>query len=600
MIQPVLNYKWLLTFLFLMGITGCGSTGKIKNDHREAVYAEQLFQRGELKEAAKAFLQLADEHSADRAYYRLRAAETLRESGNLEAASKVLSSIKSRQLSQEETVRMKLILAEGLLSRHRPEPDLAIDVLSFSEKNLPASLQIRTLELRARAYQAQAEHIASARTRLVLNSLLKGNDRLDNEAQILGVLAQNNAEELRSNLTELSENDPLRPWLERALRKKGETTLHPGKPVGTQLPGQQMRREGYKAVRQVALLLPAENSLKLIAQSIRDGFFMAQSLDPSESKPEIRVYEVGSSPEEVVNAYQQAAAEGADRVVGPVTRKGVSAIFSQKKLPVPTLALNHSESDKSPPSGNAEFGLLPETEAMQAADYMRDRGILRAVAITATDEWAERAALAFRTQFERGGGTVAGEARLKEGEINFSATIRQALAGMPAGRKGGNAKADKTFDENGLFISMRPQQARLLLPQLKIAGYSALPIFATSHIYSGTPNAALDRDMNGVYFCDAPWLFDATPGLPKRAEIVLTMASARGGNGARLFAFGMDAYALLPYLDWLEHHRDAYLPGATGQLLQDSSGRIRRQLIWAQFVDGVAHPVDELKITSSE
>ena len=69
------------------------------------------------------------------------------------------------------------------------------------------------------------------------------------------------------------------------------------------------------------------------------------------------------------------------------------------------------------------------------------------------------------------------------------------------------------------------------------------------------------------------------------------IASANGA-GARLFAFGMDAYALLPYLDWLIAHPDAYLYGATGELTADSFGRIHRAVGWARFSNGIAQPVE--------
>ena len=112
-------------------------------------------------------------------------------------------------------------------------------------------------------------------------------------------------------------------------------------------------------------------------------------------------------------------------------------------------------------------------------------------------------------------------------------------------------------------------------------------MFATSHVYSGARNPGLDRDLDGIEFCDLPWLFDAAPGMPSRNELGTSLPSTAGA-GARLFAFGMDAYRLLPYLDWLQLHRDAYLPGATGQLALDDFGRVRRLLVWATFSNGVA------------
>ncbi len=53
----------------------------------------------------------------------------------------------------------------------------------------------------------------------------------------------------------------------------------------------------------------------------------------------------------------------------------------------------------------------------------------------------------------------------------------------------------------------------------------------------------------------------------------------------------MDAWGLVPYIDWMRGHPGSYLPGATGQLVADEFGRVRRVLIWARFADGVARPV---------
>jgi outer membrane PBP1 activator LpoA protein len=244
--------------------------------------------------------------------------------------------------------------------------------------------------------------------------------------------------------------------------------------------------------------------------------------------------------------------------------------------------LNQADNGATPPPGSVAFGLLPDTEGAQAAERMASLGIKEAAVIAATDDWAERAALAFRAQFESLGGAVVGEARLKEGEVNYSGVIRQAVG------------AFATASNAAVFISMRPQQARLLMPQLKLAGVT-VPVLASSHVYSGTLNAGLDRDLDGLEFCDAPWLFDASAGLPPRDQIVRGIESARG-TGARLFALGFDAYALMPYMDWLGTHPDSYLPGATGQLASDTFGRVHRVLTWARFENGVARPVSGLTL----
>src|SRR5262249_5865554 len=153
---------------------------------------------------------------------------------------------------------------------------------------------------------------------------------------------------------------------------------------------------------------------------------------------------------------------------------------------------------------------------------------------------------AFRAQFESQNGRVQGEARVQTSDVNYSTIIREAMAGLAPNKSaapapGLAAEAGGAHESDvGIFISMRPQQARLLLPQLKLAGHAELPVFATSHVYTGNVNPGMDRDLDGVEFCDAPWLFDAALGLPKYTDIARVLDSARGA-GARLFAMGLDA-----------------------------------------------------------
>jgi outer membrane PBP1 activator LpoA protein len=341
--------------------------------------------------------------------------------------------------------------------------------------------------------------------------------------------------------------------------------------------GDALQTEGYLPVHHIALLLPLNAQYASVAQSVRDGFMTAYFSDARERRPELRIYDSGKNPADAVAAYNQAVADGADHVIGPLQRESVGELFHQP-LKIPVLALNHPDTGEVPPPGSAEFGLLPDAEGAQVAERMRARGIARAAIFAATADWAERAARAFRAQFEAAGGVVVGETRLADKDVNFSTSILQATGALGDGADG------------GVFISMRPQQARLLLPQLMIANVHS-PVYATSHVYAGDTNAALDRDLDGVEFCDVPWLFGPVPGRPNRDAVAARIDSANG-LGSRLFAFGMDAYALLPYMDWLLAHPDSYLNGATGELTADGFGRIHRLVGWARFRNGVALPID--------
>jgi len=590
-VSSVRSIKYLVPLLTLL-LAACATNDvAVRSGTSAGNHAEQLASDGELDAAAQEFLALADgSNGADSAHYRLRAAEVLRETGDLDAAAQAIEAIRRKRLSGDEPLRLDLIDAEVALKRG--DAQRASALLAASEESIPPGLRVRVLELRARAAAASGDRFAAARIRAQLDSELGGHDRDTNREQIIETLGALDDASLKARAGSLRPDDSLLPWIEQALRLRGQTlprdVPRPQRPVGTLIPDSSngMQREGFNEVRQVAVILPLSGQVAGVSQSILDGFFAAYFSDDSGARPLLRTYDAGKTPQDAIAAYQQAVADGAGFVVGPLLREAVGELFRQS-LPVRVLALNHPDTGEVPPAGSAEFGLLPDAEGAQAAERMLDLGILQAAIIAADTDWAERATRAFRAQFEARGGTISGEARVREGEFNYRTAILQAaqkIADVSAPEGTGRIAQPGT----GIFISMRPQQARLLLPQLKLGGINA-PVFATSHVNSGEVNPSLDRDLDGVEFCDATWLFSPVPGRPDRNEISRDLSSA-SGLGARLFAFGMDAYALLPFMDWLLAHPDTYLDGASGQLAVDSFGRIHRLLAWARFSDGVARP----------
>lgn len=579
--RPSLRLACALLLCLLLDACATMS-GPVVESSADADHAEQLYSQGNFDPSAAAFLELAQTHGGDEAaHYRLRAGEALRERGDLDGAARALAGVRHRRLHGDEPLRLDLLDAEIALTHG--DAANAQTLLAIDDGDLPTNLHPRVLELRARADLASGDAFASARTRASLDRHISGADREQNRKQILDTLATIDTGALKTRIDALPATDALRPWVEQALRAKGQPLARamprPSHPVGTLQAAADgtLEAQGYKTLKHVALLLPLNAQLATVSQSIRDGFLSAYFADKVERRPEIRIYDSGKTPADAIAAYNVAVVDGADHVVGPLQRESVGDLFHQS-LTARVLALNHPDTGEVPPPGSAEFGLLPDSEGAQVAEHMRDRGITRAAVISADADWAERAARAFRVQFEAAGGSVVGATRLRDNEVNYATSIVQATASLGTGA------------DVGVFITMRPQQARLLLPQLKIAQVEA-PVFATSHVYAGDSNASPDRDLEGVEFCDAPWLFGPIPGLPDHNEVARQIASANG-VGARLFAFGMDAYALLPYMDWLLTHPESYLNGATGELTADGFGRIHRLAGWARFQNGIALPID--------
>jgi outer membrane PBP1 activator LpoA protein len=558
--------------------------------------AEALARQGQYVQAAQAYLALADQSRGHADSYRLQAAEAWREEGQLERAAPILTSIKRQHLTGDEPLRLDLMQAELALGQH--DAATALRLTTQPNVTVPAALQLRLLELRARAMTASGDHWGAASTRVQMDDQLSGLDHTQNRQQILDALNKLGVEPLKQRAAAMKPGDRMLPWVNEALAQLGIVVAQPQpelqQPVGTLLPGADANvREGYKVPAQVALLLPSDGNYAAASASIREGFFAAY-LDAGRNhapRPSVRVYDSKGTADGAIKAYQQAVSDGAKLVVGPLTRGEVAAVFGQAQLPVPLLALNHPDDKQLPASDTSEFGLLPESEGAQAADHMVERGLRQAYVLISNDDFAQRAAGAFKAELAARGGQLTGIATLPVGATNYA----DAIAGLhlPASTSTSPAATDaattNATSDTGIFISMRPTQARLLLPQLRIAQI-ATPVFATSHVYEGSDDASANHDLDGVEFCDAPWLFDAQPSLPNHDEIAAQLPAARG-SAARLFAFGMDAWNLVPYLEWLRAHPGSYVPGASGQLTADQFGRVRRVLIWAQFQNGLARPL---------
>jgi len=573
-----------LGLLLSTGLAGCVTQGGV-TPHGPAAptgeatqAAQALYTKGQFDEAAQAYVALASQDPDHRDYYTLLAGEAYRQEGALDRAATAIADIRRSRLEGEDALRFDALRAEIALKNN--DPATALSLVGKPSGRVSPQISQRLAELRARAQAAANDPWSAAETRVELDGQLQGLDREQNRKEIMGLLTGLGAQPLTERAAAMPVNDPLKPWVTEAQAQLGGASHAPAvldQAVGT-VTGDKGVREGYKVPTKVALLLPLTGPLAGAGAAIRDGFF-ASYIDAAHTdapRPEVAVYDSGSDAAHAVAAYDKAVAEGARFVVGPLNRDGVSAIFAKGALPAPMLTLNYPNDGKNlPPSGANEFGLLPETEGAQVADHMADRGIRTATTIVSTDDFARRAGNAFRAEWQARGGTLAAQVTLDSGSIDFASQLSEPVGQDPA--------------TSGVFISMKPQQARLLVPQLHLAK-NMLPIFATSHVYGGSDDAAVDRDLEGVEFSDAPWLFDAQPGLPRRADLVGSIPATRGVS-ARLFAFGMDAWGLMPYIDWMRGHPGSYLPGATGQLVADEFGRVRRVLIWARFADGVARPV---------
>ncbi|WP_223619726.1 penicillin-binding protein activator [Lysobacter sp. ESA13C] len=413
---------------------------------------------------------------------------------------------------------------------------------------------------------AQAAHLARN------NASLSGAARTENEQQIERLLSQLDNAALAREADAVPVGDPLYNYLGRLLMQRGlplprpfdQTSNWSFSGAGQRPPAES---DGYRPPVKLAVLLPLTGALATASAPVRDGL-LAGYYGESRRRPEIVFYDTSGTAGGTLAAYDKAAAAGNDFVIGPLGRDEVSALFGKTALPVPVLALNRG--NVAPPSGNVSFSLTPEDEGIAAADYLLERKVVRVLAIGGGDEGQRRAIAALKERLAARGAQV-------------TDTVGEGTADLaPFVAKEGGVDA--------VFLATKGSAARTLIPKLALVGLADKPRVATSQLLSGTGKPDQDRVLDGIAFPSESWTSGGVRGLPPAVGAAATLPTARG-PGARLFAFGYDAWLLSAYLERLATRSDAFVSGATGVLRIDGFGTVLRTPAWSTFSSGVAVPL---------
>jgi outer membrane PBP1 activator LpoA protein len=189
---------------------------------------------------------------------------------------------------------------------------------------------------------------------------------------------------------------------------------------------------------------------------------------------------------------------------------------------------------------------------------------------------------AFAEEFAAAGGRIVEQADYVPSTADFNEILRRLL--RTTGQRGSAPRPDAQF----IFVAAQPVHGRLIRTQLRFNYASALPMYSTSDVYD--PNSPGNVDLDGVIFPDMPWVLDPQGASAAARDTAERVFPGRGGQLARLYAFGYDAYRLVHELPRMRSGRVGPLPGATGRLAVDAQGRVRRELEWAQIVGGRVAP----------
>ena len=541
----------------------------------------------------------------------------------------LLQQIQLRPLTPQQVNWWAMNQAEVSLAL--ADPDSAWSALQQIDRQslayAPLQAQIRHGLLRAQYFEARGDFFIAARERDFLSGILEDEQYTQNHEQIWHDLMQLPPDELADRVatqTKGAGGFQFSQWVALAsIAKDPSLTLnqhlqalqswrqrHPSHPAATELPGGLSLLEDLarKQPKHIALLLPLSGKLANSGKAVRDGFMAAyfQATQKADTVPTITMIDTAKA-STMDDAYANAIALGAELVIGPLSKDNVRALAQAESLPLPTLALNYSDqvqSVKETPDDFYQFGLAAEDEAVLIAERAYLEGHRRALALTPDTEWGERIYTAFEKRWLALGGEIAEHNRygkLKDYNpvikslLNVDDSQRRFRTIRSLLRTPAEFEPRRRQDVDWVFMVSLPKQGRQIRPMFDFNFAANIPVYSTSHIFSGVPQPKRDADLNGIRFTDIPWL--VTPG-PIRQQVEQAQPKAKGPY-ARLYAMGADAFRLYPRLQQLAAFPNSQIFGFTGDLGLDQSARIHRKTRFAIFRRGTPKPFPLIRQSES-
>ena len=617
-------YRLIILLSLSMLLYGCGpattrtSTDEAQINQEQEAY--NLTNAGNFSEAAEIYLQLSKTNKNKEVYFKLKAAEAYVDGGNIEHAQNILDSINEKKLSDQDKIIKAVIHA--WIALYENKPDQVIELLTDkTTSETPVDTIRKFHEVRALAYEQNLRFQDVINERVLLATYLDTTDKeSENYDLVWSAALKLDVETLNTYRESAPEN--VRSWLELAIINKtiqGNTTNleaaintwsqnYPAHPAQYKIIPDIIAHsiQTFLIPQNIALLLPRNPALRNASNAIQEGF-MAAWYEQEIDRPVIKIY--NASEQNILETYKLAVDEGAEFIVGPLEKETIATLVENNAITVKTMVLNQYESNSnSAPDGLnpnpllIQFGLSPEDEARQVAERVWFEGLANVLVISPATSWGERIYNAFQSAWEQLGGRNLEHIRLGEDSQEYSAAIEQLLNIDNSEQRSKILKAKlnrklhyeprRRQDADFIFIAANPVIGRQLMPHLRYYRAEDLDVYSISNIYTGNSNTRADSDMNNLIFPDMPWIVDPSRKYSSLQTKLNNYRNLTNSNFKRLYAFGIDAYNLIPQLGKLANDPSLSYKGETGIIKLDPSGKIQRKLTWVKFVDGVPQLID--------
>ncbi|QCR94610.1 penicillin-binding protein activator [Enterobacter ludwigii] len=319
---------------------------------------------------------------------------------------------------------------------------------------------------------------------------------------------------------------------------------------------------------------------------------------------ELKIYDTSSKPLDQVLAQVQQ--DGASIVVGPLLKNNVEELMKSNTT-LNVLALNQPEQVQNR-ANICYFALSPEDEARDAARHIHEQGKQAPLLLIPRSTLGDRVANAFADEWQKlGGGIVLqqkfGSASELRAGVNGGAGI--ALNGSPVSASlpqqqsvtiGGLSIPAPPIDAqisgggkvDAAYIVATPQEIAFIKPMIAMrnGSQSGATLYASSRSAQGTAGPDFRLEMDGLQYSEIPMLAGSNPALMQQA-----LSTVRNDYSlARLYAMGVDAWALANHFTQMRQVPGFELNGNTGDLTATQDCVINRKLSWLKYQQGQIVP----------
>lgn len=591
----------LLLVCYLAGCSAPNTNNLAAGNSTAASQANRYFKLAENSQGAQAI------------DYLLQGTEQLLIAGQTDAAAELLyTPHDAKMLTPNQTAYKKILQAQLALAKRDPHTAQQLLRGVWAPQNLPEDLQAKFFTTRSEAYLRSGNLLQSIQERINLSHNLSDEmARRHNNQVIWDSFSQLTPATLRSmqSMQQPNQSTELTAWLAFAnIMKQYDSNStqmlqalqmwrqkYPQHPATAFLPHAVLEAAPpISKPKKIALLLPLQGKHATSAQAVRDGFLAAYYAQPAADRPKIQVYDTTEN-SNLSRLYQRAVEDGANFVVGPLIKEEVDAISITSRSNVPVLALNTTDGLRVR-ENLFHFGLSPEQEAQAVAEKAWHDGHRNAMIIIPQSPWGERMKEAFSRQWQRMGGSILAVEQI-HAQSNINAETKKLLAIDLSEARAEQIKAlgidtdyiaHRRQDPDMIFMATNAPLARQIKPLLNFYYAANVPTYAPSSIYSGKSQPQLDQDLNGIKFCDMPWVLDQSISSRATYKAVANLWPDKFEQYGKLYALGLDAYKVAMQMDQLTMLPDLGISGMTGMLTLDQRQQVQRKLMWASFKKGIA------------